>query len=58
MRSLWWLAGQFVLVAVGGALIIAAVIAVWYALSFLILVTVGRVFPLRGRKWKPRDDDR
>ena len=32
MRSLWWLAGQFVIVAVGGAAIIAVVLAVWYAL--------------------------
>jgi hypothetical protein len=58
MRSLWWLAGQFVIVAVGGALIIAAVVAAWYALSMLVLVTVGRLFPLIGRKRKPRDDDR
>jgi hypothetical protein len=54
MRSLWWLAGQFLLVAVGGALIIAAVVATWYALSMLVLVTVGRLFPLSGRKRKPR----
>ena len=58
MRSLGWLAGQFVIVAVGGAVIIAVVLSVWYALSMAVLFTVGRVFPLRGRKRKPRDDGR
>ena len=56
-HSLWWLFGQFCIVALGGAAIIAAVIAVWYGLSFLVLMTVGRVFPLRGRKWTPADYD-
>ena len=56
MRSLWWLAGQFIIVAAGGAAVIAVVIAICYALSFLVLFTVGRIFPLRG--WKVEDRPR
>ena len=56
-HSLWWLLGQFALVMAAGAAMIAAVIAVWYGLSFLVLLTVGRVFPLRGGKWTPADHD-
>jgi hypothetical protein len=56
-HSLWWLLGQFAIVAGGGAVIIAAVLVVWYGLSLLVLATVGRIFPLRGRKWTPRDYD-
>jgi len=56
MRTLWWLAGQFAIVAVGGALIIAAVVAVWYVLSMVVLLTVGRLFPLSGRKRRPPDN--
>lgn len=53
MRTFWWFLGQFAIVALGGAAIAVAVIAVWYGVSFVVLVAVGRVFPLRG--WKPRD---
>ena len=56
-HSLWWLLGQFLIVAGGGALIIGALLAVWYGLSMLVLVTVGRIFPLRGSKWTPDDYD-
>jgi len=52
MRPLWVL-WQLVIVVAWGAVLIAAVIAVWYAFSFLVLIVVGRVFPLRG--WKPLD---
>jgi hypothetical protein len=57
MHSLWWLAGQFVIVAIGGAALIAVVIALWYALSVLVLGTVGRIFPLRGWKIEDRPKD-
>ena len=50
-RSLWVL-WQLVIVVAWGAVLIAAVIAVWYAFSFVVLVVVGRLFPLRG--WKSR----
>jgi hypothetical protein len=56
-HSLWWLLGQFALVAAGGTVIILAVIAVWYGLSFMVLTAVGRIFPLRGGKWRPADYD-
>jgi len=49
-HSLWWLLGQFAIVMAGGAVIIAAVIAVWYGLSLLLLAIFGRVFRLRGGK--------
>ncbi len=48
MRFLWLL-GHFAMVVAWGALLIGAVIAIWYAVSFLILVLVSRVFRLRGR---------
>ena len=51
MRVLWLL-GQLLIVVAWGAVLIAAVIAIWYALSFVVLVVVGRLFPLRG--WKSR----
>ena len=57
MHSLWWLAGQFVIVAVAGAAMIIAVLVVWYGLSFLVLNTVGRIFPLRGWKLEDRPTD-
>jgi hypothetical protein len=52
-HSLWWLLGQFAIVVVGGAVMIAAVIAIWYGLAFVVLGTIGRLFPLRG--WKLED---
>jgi hypothetical protein len=51
MRVLWLL-GQLLIVVAWGAVLIAAVIAIWYALSFVVLVVVGRLFPLGG--WKSR----
>ena len=47
-HSLWWLLGQFAIVVAGGAVLVLGVIAIWYGLSFVVLATVGRVFPLRG----------
>ena len=49
-HSPWWLLGQFAFAAASGAVMIAVVVAAWYALSFLILSVFGRVFPMRGRK--------
>jgi hypothetical protein len=57
MHSLWWLAGQFVIVVVGGAALIAIVVVIWYALSVVVLGTVGRIFPLRGWKIENRPTD-
>ena len=56
-HSLWWLLGQFALVMAGGGVLICGVIALWYGLSFVVLATVGRVFPLRGGKWTPANHD-
>ena len=56
-HSLWWLLGQFVLVAASGTVIICAVVALWYGVSFAVLSAVGRVFPLRGTRWTPADHD-
>jgi hypothetical protein len=47
-HSLWWLLGQFAIVIAGGAVLVLGVIAIWYGVSFVVLTTVGRVFPLRG----------
>jgi hypothetical protein len=44
---------QFVIVIAWSALLISAVIAIWYAFSYLVLLLVGRVFRLRGRP--PKD---
>jgi hypothetical protein len=57
MHSLWWLAGQFVIVVVGGTALIAIVVVIWYALSVVVLGTVGRIFPLRGWKIEDRPTD-
>lgn len=56
-HSFWWLLGQFLMVAAAGAVMIGAVLALWYGLSFTVLAIVGRLFPLRGGKWKPSDYD-
>ena len=55
---LFWLVLQVVIVAAWGAVLIAAVIAVWYAFSFVVLVVMGRLFPLRGWKSVPEAEDR
>jgi hypothetical protein len=57
MRLLWLL-GQLLIVVAWGAVLIAAVIAIWYALSFVVLLVVGRLFPLRGWKRVDEADDR
>lgn len=54
-HSLWWLLGQFVIVMVAGTVIIAAVVAVWYGLSFVLLAAIGRLFPLRAKTRTPPD---
>jgi len=56
-HSIWWMLGQFAIVMAGGAALIVGVIAAWYGLSFAVLATVGRVFPLRGGRWVPADHD-
>jgi hypothetical protein len=50
VKSVLWLAGQFAIVAAGGAVIIALVVAVWYVLSFVVLAAVSRLFPLTGSR--------
>lgn len=52
MRLLWLL-GQFLILLLGGALLIGTVIVIWYGLSFVVLTAVSRVFRLRGRP--PKD---
>src|ERR1043166_6923714 len=41
--------GQFALVMAVGAILIAAVIGVFYGISMLVLLAVSRLLPLRGR---------
>jgi uncharacterized membrane protein len=43
------LLGQFALVMAVGAILIAAVIGVFYGISMLVLLAVSRLLPLRGR---------
>jgi hypothetical protein len=50
VKSVLWLAGQFAIVAAGGAVIIALVVAAWYVLSFVVLAAVSRLFPLTGSR--------
>jgi hypothetical protein len=50
---LLWLLGQFALIVAFCAVLIAAVIAIWYALSLVVLTIVGHLFPLRG--WRRKD---
>ena len=52
MRFLWLL-GQFMIFVLGGGLLIGAVIAIWYVVSFVVLTAVSRLFRLRGRP--PKD---
>jgi hypothetical protein len=54
-HSIWWLLGQFVIVVAWGVLLVAGVIAIWYAISYAVLGAVSRILPLRG--WKPPDHD-
>jgi len=49
MRLLWLL-GQLFIVIAWGAVLIIAVIGIWYAFSFAVLTVMGRLLPLRGRK--------
>ena len=51
---LLWLIGQFLIVIAWGAVLIGAVITIWYGFSFLVLIAIGRLFPLRG--WRPPSD--
>jgi hypothetical protein len=39
-----------ILLAVGGVLMIAAVILTYYAISYAVLFLVGKAFPLAGRR--------
>jgi hypothetical protein len=41
---------QLVIVAVGGLAFIASVIATYYAISYAVLILVGKIFPLTGRR--------
>ena len=50
MHSYWWLAGQFVLVAAGGTVLVAGIVAAWYVLSWIVLLAISRLLPLSGRK--------
>jgi hypothetical protein len=50
MNSVLWLAGQFAIVAAGGAVIIALVVAAWYVVSFAVLAGISRLFPLTGSR--------
>jgi hypothetical protein len=51
---LLWLIGQFLIVVAWGAVLIGVVIAIWYGLSFLVLIAIGRLLPLRG--WRRPSD--
>jgi hypothetical protein len=48
-----WLLWQFVIVLAGGALVIGAVVGIWYGFSFVVLTLVGKLFRLRGQP--PKD---
>jgi hypothetical protein len=52
MRFLW-LVWQFAIVMAWGAVLIGAVIAIWYGFSFLVMILVGKMFRLRSKP--PRD---
>jgi hypothetical protein len=41
---------QLVIVAVGGVALIATVIATYYAISYAVLVLVGKIFSLTGHR--------
>ena len=45
---------NFAIVAVGGLVLIAAVIVTYYAVSYLVLSLVSRIFPLTGRRPRRR----
>jgi hypothetical protein len=53
---LLWLVGQFALVMAGGAIILAAVVVIWYGVSLTVLTAVSHLFPMRGRKARSRRD--
>ncbi|HTM27721.1 MAG TPA: hypothetical protein VL225_21155 [Vicinamibacterales bacterium] len=48
MRFLWFL-WQFAIFAGGAALLIGAVLAIWYGFSFVVLGLVSKLFRLRPR---------
>jgi hypothetical protein len=54
MRLVWL--GQFLLVVAWGALLIAAVIAIWYGFSLIVLTAVSRLCRFRGRTPDPPDN--
>lgn len=56
-HSLWWLLGQFVIVAGGSVVLIAAVLVIWYGIGFLVLGLTSQLFKLRGRSGTPADYD-
>lgn len=56
MKTVLWLAGQFLIVAAGGTVIIASVVVVWYILSLAVLTVVSRLFPLTGSTRRVKED--
>ena len=42
--------GQVLIVLLGMAALIAGVVTIWYAVGFLVLSAVSRLFSLTGRK--------
>jgi hypothetical protein len=49
-----WVIGQ-ILIAVGGMVaLILVVVAMWYAVGFLVLIAVSRLFSLTGRRTRKK----
>ncbi len=42
--------GQILIAVLGMAVLIVAVVAIWYSIGFLVLSGVSRFFPLTGRR--------
>ena len=50
--------GQILMALLGMAVLIVGVVTIWYAVGFLVLAAVSRMFPLTGRRTRKKDNTR
>jgi hypothetical protein len=50
-----WVIGQVLIAVLGMAVLIVAVVAVWYAIGLVVLSGVSRLFPLTGRRARKKE---
>ncbi len=49
-----WVIGQILIAVLGMAALIVGVVTIWYAVGFLVLSAVSRLFSLTGRRTRKK----